>query len=201
MNIKSQKGFSALELIVVLIVVVLIGVVGYLVYQQVTKPSTPTPGTPNQTEIPIPEDPKVSIDEPLYKLTLPSGWQKTSNAPNTYVGELMGAVKSGGSVQYFRHSSGDYFAVSVEPLGRGFEANETWQLNTTATGFTVGTKNTCTPGADFCTPAAANEYRIGMTVSTPLKGHEYFFFAGNSSTKTPANSEVFQKIIESFTAK
>ncbi|HEU5187411.1 MAG TPA: hypothetical protein VFT87_02815 [Candidatus Saccharimonadales bacterium] len=199
MSVRRQKGFSAVEVVIVAIAVVLIGVIGYLVYQQTTK-TMPSASNNTVTSAPT-EDDTVAIDEPTYKLTLPAGWQKTTTAPNSYVDELMKAHKSDGSYQYYVHSDGDYFAVSINPSGRGYEANETWQLTNTTTGFKVNSKTTCTPGESFCTPANTNEYRIGMKSGTPLKDHEYFFFAGNSMTKTLVNPDLFQKILESFTVK
>ncbi len=199
----NQKGFSVIEIMLLVVIVGLIGFILYVVYQaQTTSQSSTTQNTsPSTSGTPQPATSK-SIDKSTYTLTLPAGWAEATTAPNAYVGSLMSAVETGGSYNYYTDASGNYFAVSVSPSGRGFEANETWQLTNTTNGYTVGKKLTCTAGQDFCTPANVTEYRVGLkTDGSKLKEHTYFFFAGNSSKKTDVDTSVFQKIAESFVAK
>jgi hypothetical protein len=188
---KAQKGFGAVGIIIILVVLALIAGIGYVVYQNLNK--APSDTAQNQ---PVP------IDEPTYTLTLPADWEKadrTPNSPNDYVSELMLAVESTGSAHYYKDTANNYFVVMVDPTGRGFEANETWELATITTAFTIKSKTPCS--GEFCTPTELDEYRVGMKTTAKLGAHNYFFFAGNTATKTGVDTAVYQSILESFASK
>jgi prepilin-type N-terminal cleavage/methylation domain-containing protein len=201
---KNQKGFSAVEVLLVLVIIGLIGVVGFIVYQNPDKKSdkttTTTTPSPQTTESQTPTTVKLSADH--YSFTAPSGWAIAN--PKPQLGND------------FKDSKGNIFHVEERGSASGGGAYGTiaadfiWLVKDDSNqGVTVVSKSPACSGAaatyeglsyecdsdDNTTKVAAFMQAEGGEV---LVNGRLYVLEFTNSTSGSADTAVFQNILGTF---
>lgn len=140
----DEKGFSALEIVLVIVIVLLIGLVGWFVYKSHSKttttpvatnltPSKPTTSTSTKTVTATTTQPtEYYLDNKIVSYTLPSDWEVTNPPSNLTppcgqsvtsvlpkcISEATLALKSEG----FVNTDHFYATISVFPITNGTSA-------------------------------------------------------------------------------
>ncbi len=205
LNTRKPRGFSAIEAVLVVILVILLVFIGWYVWhsRQTKQAAVRQSATPSSSTKPaIKPATTVPIDSPYFTLTLPGGWAKTTQV-------FPGHASS--EYRYYNSNTGDYFEVLIDP-GSDYSADATWVYDVRSDGVSLVSvsegKQCVKKGVEdadaFCS-SGDNKLDLGILISSfdgsaEIKGHNYFFFAGNTKTETP-NLEVYRQILASFRAK
>ncbi|HEY1835386.1 MAG TPA: hypothetical protein VGG13_01030 [Candidatus Saccharimonadales bacterium] len=106
---KNQKGFGAVETLLVLIIIILIGAVGWLVYKDHHKTTPPAKAsTSANTNTPPAQPAKVSTSAATQLLTNFYTKYKACNADQTCTANLVKQYGTANLLSYYKPATGSY---------------------------------------------------------------------------------------------
>lgn len=146
-----------------------------------------------------------TISKSTFSITLPKSWNEVNNS---YV--------SNPEVDYtFADTvTGDYYQVVIDPGGSDYNADTTWEYTVATSGNSIkitGKEADCTknPDSDLIGMCAQGDGKLSLVISdarskqgnnTSIKGHNYFFYAGNIKNEKASRS-TYQTIAEGIIFK
>jgi hypothetical protein len=204
-KLKSQKGFVALEVVLVVLLLAAIGVAGYFAYKDHTNKSNTTPvsssassSKPKTTANPTPSAAAnvFQIPELGVQMTLPSGLSKSdiyyvaTSTPSTYQDDNGKTLHNLGEVVLSTHSlvaQEPYCAPGIPGSGSGFQGLiEFDKSEENGQSYVFSSGNThYEPVGNFYMSIADRQAPCSTTSDTSLENTQYSLFQQAFSTLTP----------------
>ncbi len=195
----NQKGFGAVEVIIVIIILGLVGGVGWYVFSKNKDSSEPSSSTQVEEQSEEAEqnaEPEAKvIDNERFTLTLPNGFEESAERIFTYT------AKPGKTYSYANATTGDYFELNFEIAASGISSDYTWFFTEQNNKITLEKASTtvCSSANDeMCTSAGNN--RLDSYIGSKTQ-EDYYFTFGNTKTESPADVTFVDEFIENLTIK
>lgn len=201
---QHQKGFSVVELLIIIVIVGLIGTVGWLVYDrqkskaktnESTKTEVVTDPAENKqtTSAPAGKTPLVTED---FTLVLPEGFKESSD------GRIFTFVGTPKKTYSYIDDKGNYFEYNVRSEGgSGYSPDFSWTFTQTGDKITLDktTTSVCTnTESGFCT---SGNNRLDVYVGSKNKDKAYYFTFGNTKSETVGDLSFVDKFISGLRIK